>query len=122
MKHLTFQVAWDRDANEYRGTCLQYPGLSHFDETIELAIKGITDLCKFVEEANPSIKTVQFIRYADKRTHNWIIEHEGNSDEWLIKEAAADLGLDESDYDDVYVWHGTISASVNNREKEYNLK
>lgn len=44
MKHYTYTVTWDKSEEEYRGTCAEFPSLSHFDNTAEHAFIGIHDL------------------------------------------------------------------------------
>jgi hypothetical protein len=43
-----FEVKFSPEDNEYYGTCFEYPSLSHFDKTEELAMTGIKGLVKAV--------------------------------------------------------------------------
>ncbi len=44
MQHYTYTITWDKNEEEYRGTCTEFPSLSHFDYTPEYAFEGILDL------------------------------------------------------------------------------
>lgn len=44
MKDYTYTVKWDKDVEEYRGCCLEFPLLSHFDALPNDALNGIMDL------------------------------------------------------------------------------
>jgi predicted HicB family RNase H-like nuclease len=48
MEHYTYRVTWSPEEEEYLGTCIEFPRLSHFDESPEATLSGIREL---VQEA-----------------------------------------------------------------------
>lgn len=44
----TYRVFWSKDDQEYVGTVVEFPSLSHLDTNQEKAFKGIVDLMRFV--------------------------------------------------------------------------
>lgn len=44
----TYQVFWSDADNEFVGTCVEFPGLSHLESVMEDALSGIVDLVEYV--------------------------------------------------------------------------
>lgn len=47
LDHYTYRVSWSAEDQEYVGTCVEFPGLSHLDVTKVEALQGIEQLVAF---------------------------------------------------------------------------
>ncbi len=47
MNHYSYRVMWSPEDEEWVGTCLEFPSLSHLDADPLDALRGITDLVRF---------------------------------------------------------------------------
>ncbi|SRR6266705_1368824 len=48
MEHYTYKITWSPEEQEYVGLCEEFPYLSHFDQSYELALMGIMQLIRGV--------------------------------------------------------------------------
>lgn len=44
--HYTYRVSWSEEDQEFVGTCLEFPSLSHLDEDRHAALEGIEELVR----------------------------------------------------------------------------